>query len=473
MALKIYNTMSGRKEPFKPRGDRVKMYVCGITPYDDCHIGHARCYVTFDVIRKYLRYKYKEVPVFYVQNFTDIDDKIIQKAKILHRDPFQLADEYITRYYEVMDQLGVERPDETPRVSEHIPEVIHMIKVLMEKGYAYQGGEDVFYAVDKFKSYGKLSHRNLNEMRAGARVERDSRKQSPFDFVLWKEAKPGEPFWNSPWGKGRPGWHIECSVMSMKHLSWTLDIHGGGQDLVFPHHENEIAQSEAYSGQPFVRYWIHNGFVTMNKEKMSKSLGNIYTLKDLFMKYSPEVVRLFLISQHYRSPIDFSLAQLEDSRKMLERFNAVWRTLHHFKLESHAASKERIKSRAASEMDMMKKKFEEAMDDDFNTALALGVLNELATAINVFVSRPSFSEEDHQVLSGMRDVFVSMSGILGLKELSFEKALPDELMDLIDRREKARRRKDYETADRIRRQLGKHGIILEDTPRGTRWRRTR
>ena len=305
MALRIYNTLTGKKEEFVPLHEkRVGMYVCGVTVYDLCHIGHARSAIVFDAIYRYLGYRGYEVT--FVRNFTDIDDKIIKRANEEGVDCKAIAEKYIDEFNMDMGKLGFEKPKFEPKATEHIPEMIELISTLIEKGYAYQSGGDVFFSVEKFKDYGKLSKRNLEEMQAGARVGIDEKKENPLDFALWKASKPGEPSWESPWGKGRPGWHIECSVMSQKYLGETFDIHGGGKDLIFPHHENEIAQSEAATGKPFARYWIHNGFVNINKEKMSKSLGNILTLKEIFKDWRPEAIRLFLLSSHYRSPVDFS-----------------------------------------------------------------------------------------------------------------------------------------------------------------------
>jgi len=322
MTLKVYNSLTGKKEKFTPlRKDKVEMYVCGVTVYDDCHLGHARCYVAFDVIYRYL--KHKGYQVKYIQNITDVDDKIIAKAKKeglgikgqglrdLKALVKRVAEKYTKEYFKWMDYLKVKRAALYPKATEHIEDMIELVQGLIDKGYAYEVDGDVYFDISKFSSYGKLSGRSLDEMRAGARVEVNERKRNPLDFALWKKAKEGEPIWNSPWGEGRPGWHIECSAMSMKYLGESFDIHGGGQDLVFPHHDNEIAQSEAYSGKPFVKYWLHNGFVTMKGEKMSKSLGNIFTLKKLFQAFpNPEVTRLFLLSMHYRSPIDLSLIHI-------------------------------------------------------------------------------------------------------------------------------------------------------------------
>lgn len=318
MTLRVYNTLGRKKERFEPlEQGRVRMYVCGPTVYDSCHIGHARSVIVFDVIARYLRMKGYDVT--YVRNFTDVDDKIIDKAHQLHVDPQSVADRYITEFYEDMDALNVQRADIEPKATAHIRQIVSFIERLMEKDFAYQIDGDVYYSVEKFKEYGKLSGRKLEEMEAGARVDIDRRKQNPFDFVLWKSSKSGEPAWKSPWGLGRPGWHIECSAMSCEYLGERFDIHGGGKDLTFPHHENEIAQSEAVYKKPFVKYWIHNGFVNIDQEKMSKSLGNFLMIKDVIKTYHPETVRLFLLSKHYRSPIDFTDKAMDEASSGLDK----------------------------------------------------------------------------------------------------------------------------------------------------------
>ncbi|MDD5259505.1 MAG: cysteine--tRNA ligase, partial [bacterium] len=320
LTLFLYNTLTQQKEEFKPLKNKVvNMYVCGVTPYDEVHLGHARCYVAFDVIRRYL--EYKGYTVNYIQNFTDIDDKIIKRAQEKNVQPLELAQKNIDAYFQDINALNIKPALKYPRVTEHIPDIIKIVENLVNSRHAYVVDGDVYFRVASFPGYGKLSKRELDQLKSGARVEIDERKESPLDFALWKKEKPGEPSWTSPWGNGRPGWHIECSAMSLGELKIdTLDIHGGGQDLIFPHHENEIAQSEAVTGKPFAKYWLHNGFVTINKEKMSKSLGNFFTLKEIYKKYEPQVVRLFLISQHYRSPIDFSENKLEEMSRAQERF---------------------------------------------------------------------------------------------------------------------------------------------------------
>jgi len=444
------------------------MYVCGTTPYDHCHLGHARCYVVFDVIRKYLEYKGYEVT--YVQNFTDVDDKIIKRAQELGSKVEDVAEEYISEYFEVMGRLNIREANSYPKTTEHIGEMIQLVEKLIKRGYAYVVDGDVYFEVDKFGSYGKLSHRSREEMRAGARIEVDKRKKNPLDFALWKSSKPGEPFWESPWGRGRPGWHIECSAMSMERLGASFDIHGGGQDLIFPHHENEMAQSEAATGKPFVRYWIHNGFVTVNREKMSKSLGNFFTVREIYEKYSPDVVRLFLVSQYYRSPMDFSDDKLEEARKSLERFRNALDNIEFLLKGLKAGEKTRLPRKADTNLSEAKKKFVTAMDDDFNTARALGYMFDLVGKANKEISGKS---PDLTFLLGAERALKSMGSLLGfLKEKAGEKVGIDEFQieKRIEERNAARGEKDWGKADKIRRDLEKVGVIMEDTPFGTRWK---
>ncbi len=488
MALRVYNTITGEKEEFIPlKEKKVGMYVCGVTVYDLCHIGHARSAIVFDTIYRYLRYRGYEVR--YVRNFTDIDDKIIQRANQEGVDCQTIAERYIREFKLDMGRLGLENPTVEPRATEHIQEMIQLISTLIDKGFAYQSGNDVFFSVEKFKDYGKLSKRNLDEMRAGARIEIDEKKANPLDFALWKGSKPGEPFWESPWGKGRPGWHIECSVMSQKYLGETLDIHGGGKDLIFPHHENEIAQSEAASGKPFVRYWIHNGFVNINKEKMSKSLGNILTVKEILRDWHPEVIRLFILSTHYRSPIDFSLESLQEVKGRLDRFYATLKNLKD-EMKKPLHPNRTITTSSLSPyrqtIESFQTRFEEAMDDDFNTAQAIGLLHDLQRQLNSLLDiskgQPTleiislleqglnqfsktgwvfglFCEDPHQYFDRERRE--------GLKRLGLSE---EEILQSIEERESARKEKDWKRADEIRNALLQKGIILEDTPYGTKWK---
>jgi cysteinyl-tRNA synthetase len=493
--------MTGKKEEFIPLHDRkVGMYACGVTVYDLCHIGHARSAIVFDAIYRYLEYRGYEVT--FVRNFTDIDDKIIKRANEQGVNCKTIAEKYIDEFNVDMGKFGLEKPKFEPKATEHISEMIQLISTLIEKGYAYQSGGDVFFSVEKFKEYGKLSKRNLEEMQAGARVGIDEKKQNPLDFALWKASKPGEPFWESPWGKGRPGWHIECSVMSQKYLGETLDIHGGGQDLIFPHHENEIAQSEAATGKPFARYWIHNGFVNINKEKMSKSLGNILTLKEIFKDWRPEAIRLFLLSSHYRSPVDFSFDALSEVKSTLDRFYATLEAIQkELKGPSSSSPVPVLPSPSRGEgkggggspiensrqiLESFQARFEEAMDDDFNTAQALGYFFDLQRHLNSLldISKKQKTEEILAMLKEGLEYFARFGSIFGLfledpenylneqkKEgLKRLNLAEEEILRLIDARNLARKEKNWKGADEIRNGLLSKGIILEDTPAETIWK---
>jgi cysteinyl-tRNA synthetase len=391
--LYIYNTLTKKKEEFIPlQPGKIGIYVCGITPYDYCHMGHARSAIVFDVIVKYLRYLNYEVT--FVCNLTDLEDKIINRARIEGKPSNEIAKYYIKAFYEDTKALMIARADIEPRATKHIAEMIALVEKLLHKGFAYVGEGDVYFSIEKFPSYGRLSGRKIDEMLAGARVEVDSRKQHPLDFVLWKKAKPEEPCWESPWGKGRPGWHLECSAMSMKYLGETFDIHGGGQDLIFPHHENEIAQSEAASGKQFVRYWIHHGFLTINQQKMSKSLGNFFTIKEILEKFHPEAIRLFFLSSHYRSPIDFSDLAIKEATNALERIyltlNRIQEMVGGTAEPELKASKQQGLLRELTEIEI---KFKEAMDDDFNTALALAHLFTAIKAINLYLENKNIEKD--------------------------------------------------------------------------------
>ena len=488
MTLRIYNTLTGKKEDFVPLQEgKVGMYVCGVTVYDLSHIGHARSTVVFDTIYRYLRHRGYEVT--YVRNFTDIDDKIIKRANEDGVDYRVITEKYIHEFNVDMGSLGLEKPTIEPKATDHIPEIIRLVSTLIEKGYAYQSNGDVFFSVEKFTDYGKLSKRNLEEMEAGARVEINEKKRNPLDFALWKASKPREPFWESPWGKGRPGWHIECSAMSQKYLGESFDIHGGGRDLVFPHHENETAQSEGASGKPFVKYWIHNGFVNINKVKMSKSLGNILTIKEMIQHWHPEVIRLFLLSQHYRSPLDFSEESLLEAKLGLDRFYTTLNALQD-ELAKPNASTSRTDVPSLVEhhqaIESFPSKIEEAMDDDFNTAQALGYFHTLLTHLNALLDlskgKPSrdiasllrkgldhllkfgwifglFREEPKQYLDRMKKE--------GLKKLGVSE---EEILRLIEERNAARKGKNWKKADDIRNDLLSKGVVLEDGPTGTQWK---
>ena len=484
--------MTGKKEDFVPlRGKKIGLYVCGVTVYDLCHIGHGRSAVVFDTIYRYLRYRGYEVT--YVRNFTDIDDKIIKRANDEGVDCKTISEKYIEEFSLDMGRLGLEKPSIEPKATEHILEMIQLISVLTEKGFAYQRDGDVFFSIETFRDYGKLSKRNLDEMQAGARIEIDERKENPLDFALWKASKPGEPSWESPWGKGRPGWHIECSVMSQKYLGETLDIHGGGKDLIFPHHENEIAQSEAATGKPFVRYWIHNGFVNINKEKMSKSLGNILTLKEIFKDWHPEVIRLFLLSHHYRSPLDYSGDSLLEAKTGLDRFYATIKTIQkeiakpkQEKLPQEVSENTPQSEEARKAIEAFPSRFEEAMDDDFNTAQALGYFYDLQRHLHSLldISKGHPTEEVTLMLKQGLNHFSRIGWVFGLfqeapetylseereKGLKRLKLSEGEILHFIEERNIARKEKNWKRADEIRNELLSKGIILEDTPSGTNWK---
>ncbi len=474
MALRLFNTMSHQKEEFKPREEgKVGMYTCGPTVYNYFHVGNGRMLVVFDMIRRYLLYKGYDVT--FVQNFTDIDDKIIKRGQEEGRDPLELAQDYIGEYFKDAAALNLMPASIHPKATDHIPEMIEIIKGLEEQGLAYAVDGDVYFAVDKLPAYGKLSGRTLEDMQAGARVEVGEHKQNPMDFALWKNAKPGEPFWESPWGKGRPGWHIECSAMSLKYLGSGFDIHGGGGDLVFPHHENEIAQAEGYlHGETFARYWMHNAFLTINQQKMSKSLGNFFTVREILEHFPGEVIRFYLLGTHYRSPLDFDDENLRMAQKGLERLQTSIRLADEAlgrQGQNSADAAPEQKLRAAAEE--ARREFEEAMDDDFNSALAYASLFELGKAINAHVQAYPYSSEG---LLKARATLWELADVLG-----FDLAKPanqaeagnqklDQVMELLlEVRAIARKKKDWEMSDLIRDRLKDLGIVLEDTPQGARW----
>ena len=482
MSVKVYNTLTRRKEEFIPISQgKVNMYVCGPTTYNFIHLGNARPIVVFDTIRRYFEHKGFEVK--YIQNFTDIDDKIIHKAQEEGISPLKLAEKYIREYEQDAKALYVKKADFHPRVSNHIPEIISMIKSLLERGHAYEVEGDVYFDVESYKDYGKLSGRSLDDLCSGARVEIDQRKKSPLDFALWKSAKPGEPAWESPWGKGRPGWHIECSAMSQKYLGVTFDVHGGGYDLVFPHHENELAQSEASTCRPFVRYWLHNGFITINQEKMSKSTGNFFLVREILSKYAGDVIRYFLLATHYRSPLDFDLNKLEESQKALERIKNTLRNL--YEAQKRGPGKE--VSLAGQVKDFQNKlgdfrlKLESAMDDDFNTALAIGILFDLCREINGAINNLGAASQFEEAMQEAWDLLTVFTqdvlGIISVTEITGSSLDADNdfvngLMDIIlSIRQEARAKKDWDTSDLIRDRLQAMGITVEDTPQGVRWRR--
>lgn len=460
--LRIYNTLGQKKEEFNSINQgEVRMYVCGVTVYDNCHLGHGRAYVCFDVIRRYLEYKgYK---VTYIQNFTDIDDKIIKRAQEEDKTTQEIADLYTRKYFEVMDRLNIKRADLYPKATEHIDEMVSSIGILLKRGFAYEVDGGVYFRIKALSSYGELSGRTLDEMRAGARVEVDERKEDPLDFALWKKAKENEPSWPSPWGRGRPGWHIECSVMSAKYLGDTFDIHGGGIDLIFPHHENEVAQAYGINGRRLANYWLHNGFVTIDREKMSKSLGNFFTLEDIFKRYDPEVVRYFLISTHYRSPLDFTEERLREAEASL-------RSLYQTFRQSDIIEISHSESYATDEVSLLQKKFTDAMDNDFNTPMALGLMHEVSRDINQAVSRWYVEKKGGEKILDKCRLLRRWGEILGLF-FKREADISEEIKALIEEREAARKNRDWKKADDIRNRLQEMGIVLEDTPAGTRWYR--
>ena len=476
--ITVYNTMTRQKEVFSPvTPGEAKMYVCGVTPYNHPHIGNARPFVTWDVIRRYM--KHVGYKVTYVQNFTDVDDKIINTSNGEGVSWDTIANRYIDSYFEVMDALGVQRADIYPRVSTHIDDIIAMIQTLIDKDYAYELDGDVYYSVEKFEHYGELSGRTLDDMEAGARIEVDGRKKNPMDFALWKAAKPGEPYWESPWGNGRPGWHIECSAMSQKYLGTEFDFHGGGSDLIFPHHENEIAQSEGCSGQhPAVRYWLHNGFITINSEKMSKSLNNFFLVKDILEQYSPDALRYFLLSTHYRSPLDFSDERLEEANKSLERLStAIENLLYLEKCEPGSCDEaQRLLEKAKA----YEEEFEDAMSDDFNTALATSSMFGLAKEINIYYQAVTSREGVvcQEAIAEVKRIFKFMTDVIGVLEEAWEgntganAAEYEELMQVIlSVRQACREQKQWALADCIRDRLAEIGITIEDSPQGARWKK--
>jgi cysteinyl-tRNA synthetase len=488
--LKLYNTYTGKKEPFVPlRPGEVRLYVCGVTVYDDCHIGHARSAVVFDVLRRYLRVRGYRVT--YVRNFTDIDDKIIRRAQAEGVPAEAIAERYVAAYYRDMDRLGVQRADVEPRATEHLAEMQTIISGLLARGYAYAAGGDVLFRVKKFPTYGSLSKRTPEDLLAGARVEVSPHKEDPMDFVLWKASKPGEPAWDSPWGPGRPGWHIECSAMAMKHLGEVFDIHGGGMDLIFPHHENEIAQSEALTGRPFVRFWMHNGFVNIDREKMSKSLGNFFTVAEVLERYDPEAVRFFLLSTHYRSPVDYSDQNLEEAQAGLDRVYTLLRELRGMRHRSKGATDP---ARDADIDEILRKfqtHFREAMDDDLNTAAALGHCFELVRHLNreFAACQAAGRRLSDEAVTRAQEAFQETGRVLGLfqqdpeawfkreavasrAEATIALLSPEEIEARIRERAEARKRKDWTRADEIRRELERQEVLLEDKPDGvTEWKR--
>ncbi|WP_042453912.1 cysteine--tRNA ligase [Neobacillus dielmonensis] len=464
MSIQLYNTLSRRKEEFIPLEEgKVKMYVCGPTVYNYIHIGNARPAIVFDTVRRYLEYRGYDVQ--YVSNFTDVDDKLIRAANQLGEDVPTIANRFIEAYFEDVTALGCQHADIHPRVMENMDIIIEFISQLVEKGFAYESEGDVYFHTRSFDEYGKLSHQSIDELRVGARIEVGDKKQHDLDFALWKAAKEGEIFWESPWGPGRPGWHIECSAMAKKYLGDTIDIHAGGQDLTFPHHENEIAQSEALTGKQFARYWMHNGYINIDNEKMSKSLGNFVLVHDIIKQHNPQVLRLFMLSVHYRNPINYSEELLESTKAAFERLQTSYQNLIHRREASTNLTDNN--QEWLDKISALHKDFIEAMDDDFNTAKAISVLFDLSKAANYYLLEKNTATE---VIDAFTTQFEELFAVLGLK-LEKEEMLDEEIDALIEKRNQARKERNFQLSDQIRDQLKDLNIILEDTPQGTRWKR--
>ncbi len=470
MAIKLYNTLSRRKEELQTiEQGSVKMYVCGPTVYNYIHIGNARAFTMFDVVRHYLQYRGYQVT--YIQNFTDVDDKLINKAQEEGTTVAQLADKYITAYFADADALGIQRADCHPRVTEHIREIIDFVEQLIVKGYAYERDGDVYFDTEGFENYGKLSQQDLEELKSGARIEIDLRKKNPLDFALWKSAKGQEITWDSPWGKGRPGWHIECSAMAKKYLGETIDIHAGGQDLVFPHHENEVAQSEALNQKPFANYWMHNGYINIDNKKMSKSLGNVMIVHELRKAYDPDVLRFFLVSAHYRSPINFSEELLGQAANGLERIRIAYENLQH--RMQIAVAFDRADKTLHEERANYVDRFQQAMDDDFNTAEAFAVVYDIVKEANIYLRNETTDADKLAMYSHLLEEFLGVFRI-PLQAQAGDNQLTDEDVNrMISDRQQARADKDFAKADQIRQQLLAEGILLEDTAQGARWKRVK
>ncbi|MBR0307900.1 MAG: cysteine--tRNA ligase [Mogibacterium sp.] len=460
--MQVYNTLTNRKEEFVPiEPGKVRMYVCGPTVYNFFHIGNARPFVVFDTLRRYFKFRGYEVK--FVQNFTDVDDKIINRAKEEGITAPEVSEKYIKEYFNDAEALNVLKADVHPKVSEHIPEIIEFVQTLIDKGYAYEADGDVYYSTRKFPEYGKLSGQNIDDLESGARIAIGEVKEDPLDFALWKARKEeSEIAWESPWGMGRPGWHIECSTMAKKHLGDTIDIHGGGQDLTFPHHENEIAQSEACNGVPFAHYWMHNGYINVDGKKMSKSLGNFFTVRDIREMYSGDVIRFFLLSGHYRSPINFSDTLMEQSKQGYERIATAIETLEFLKANGSDEPMEDEAAKLAA-LDQFRDKFIEVMDDDLNTADGIAAIFELVSAINLDVKDGASKTYAEAALGRIKEL-TDVLGIFG--GAGEEEGLGDDIQALIDERQAARKEKNWERADEIRDQLAAMGITLKDTPQG-------
>jgi len=465
--MKLYNTLTRKKEEFKPiEENKVKMYSCGPTVYNYFHIGNARPFIMFDVLRRYFEYRGYEVS--FVQNFTDIDDKVIKKANEEGTTYDVIAERYIKEYFTDAQGLGIKKATVHPKATENIDEILDIVKTLVDKGHAYDVDGDVYFRVRSFAPYGKLSHQPLDELEAGARIAVGEKKEDPMDFALWKAAKPGEPSWTSPWGEGRPGWHIECSAMARRYLGETIDIHSGGVDLCFPHHENEIAQSEAANGKPFANYWLHNAFLNIDNQKMSKSLGNFFTVRDAAGVYGYDAIRFFMLSAHYRSPLNYSRESLEQAKAALERLNTVFKNLRF--LCKNGAEGDMLESEQASgaKLPALRDKFCEAMDDDMNTADAVAAIFEAVREINTCASGANVSKAYAQKAL---EFMCELCGVLGIGEVEEQSSGDEAIEALIEARQAARKAKNFKEADRIRDELKAQGIVLEDTPQGVRWHR--
>lgn len=491
MPLRFYNTLTKKKETFQPiKEGNVGIYVCGITAYDVCHVGHARSAIVFDIIVRYLRYRGYNVA--YVKNFTDVDDKIIARANLEGKTIFEISEKHIRKHDEDMDALGVAMPAIAPKATEHIDGMIKMIRTLIDKGLAYEVNGDVYYAVEGFEGYGKLSGRSPEDMMAGARVDVSEKKKNPLDFTLWKASKEGEPWWESPWGRGRPGWHIECSVMSQHYLGDTFDIHGGGEDLIFPHHENEIAQSEGATGNPLANYWIHNGFVRINSEKMSKSLGNIFTISDILKDCHPEVLRLFMLQSHYKSPVDFSDDALAEARSGMDRIYSTMKSIKQILTERDGLSGINADRLSGTDRELLERmtalpeKFRDAMDDDLSTPRAIGHIFDAVRLLNGYLGDKMFAHTANAcfILNIAQKNIREVGRVLGLfldapddyfnkdRDREARKGGLDvgEINRLIEERRVARQTKDWKRADEIRRILSEKKILLKDSPSGTNWK---
>lgn len=464
MTIQIFNSLTRKKEPFIPLEEgKVKMYVCGPTVYNYIHIGNSRPVIVYDTVRRYLQYAGYDVT--FVSNFTDVDDKIIKAANELGEEVGQLTERFIAAYFDDITALGCKKADAHPRVTEHMDDIISFIQVLIDKGYAYESAGDVYYRTRKFEGYGKLSHQSIDDLKVGARIEAGEKKEDPLDFALWKAAKPGEIFWASPFGEGRPGWHIECSVMAREHLGDTIDIHAGGQDLTFPHHENEIAQSEAHNDKTFARYWMHNGYINIDNEKMSKSLGNFVLVHDIRQQIDPQVLRFFMLAVHYRQPINFAQDLVEAAKTGLDRLRTAYQNVE-FRLQSTADLADDTEQ-VMAEIAAVKAQFEEAMNDDFNTANAITALFELARLANIYTAQ---SNTARVVLQQLLETFAVLGDVLGI-ELKQQQLVDEDIEALIAERNLARKNRDFARSDEIRDELLNLNIVLEDTRQGTRWKR--